>query len=183
MSAPLSNHQKAHLAQLARRAFNLESARARGRGETPPADFTAWRHEHVARACGRAGLRCCSQDNYKEVEAHFLDLLGQPARAFDAHVRGATNDRRIWEFKLLEACQQFGFHIAYADTICRRQNHGAGLDDVGTNILRNLFFTIRNRGLKKDRALSPKAPSSPPSSNPLSETLSETPHPHATPQA
>lgn len=160
MSAPLANGQKAYLAQLATRAFNRAAALARGRGEVaaPPANgeiipisrqIETWRHEQVALATGKAGLRCCSQDDYKRIEAHFLELLGDHGKAFKAHVRAETEERRVIEWKIVAACQEFGFNLSYADKICRAQNRGAGLDDVDEKKLWNIFFTIRNRGRKR----------------------------------
>ena len=148
MSAPLSHRQKAYLAQLAHRAFNRAAAIARGRGETQADDWRArddWRHDQVSKACGKAGLRCCSQDDYKLVEAHFLELLGEPGRAFNCFVAAATERRRVAEWKLIHECESAGYPMAYADAICRAQNHGAGLQDVDESTLWRLIYTIRNR--------------------------------------
>jgi hypothetical protein len=152
MSAALNKGQKAYLAQLFERAFNQAAAVARGRGEEPAVDTkarTTWRHQEVAKACGKLGLRCCSQADYKRVEAHVLDLLGEAGKAFNAHVRAETNERRIAEWKLVQTCKEFGFHLAYAEAICRRQHNGLGLDDVDEKALWNLMFTVRNRGLAR----------------------------------
>jgi hypothetical protein len=156
MSAPLTNHQKAYLAQLAARAQNRLAALARGCEPHGPmaADACvltpeAWRHSEVARACGKAGLRCCSQDDFKRVEAHFLHLLGEDGRALNAHVQAETEPRRVAEWKLVQACQEFGFHLAYAEAICRRQHHGAGLGEVGVKAIWQLVYTVRNRGRAK----------------------------------
>lgn len=154
MSAPLTNGQKAYLAQLATRAFNFECAKAHGRGETPDtssATRETFRHQEVIKACGKNGLRCCSQDDYKLIEAHFLELLGQHAQAFNAQVRAATEDKRLVEYKIVQACKEFGFAMSYADKICRAQNKGAGLQDVSEKTLWTVFYTIRNRGLKRQR--------------------------------
>lgn len=141
MSAPLTHGQKAYLAQLSDRAFNLLAAQARGRGEdpaatlgaaldsqfgalglsladllpsaichlpfpqlTPSAQREAFRHAHVAIATGKLGLRCCSQDDYKRVEAHFLDLLGETGKALNAHLRAETNSRRQVAWKIRKRC-------------------------------------------------------------------------------
>ena len=113
---------------------------------------TAFRHHHVAAATGKLGLRCCSQDDFKSLQAHFLELLGEHSLAFNAHLQAATEPRRIAEFKVVLACKEFGYHLSYADAICQRQNHGAHLDEVSTKTLWHLFYTIRNRGLAKRRA-------------------------------
>lgn len=152
MSAPLSNKQKAYLAGVARRAYNMAAAVARGRGEVLEVGAEDWRHAEVAKACGKLGLRCCSQDDYKLVEGHFLDALQRPGEAFNAFVRGATNKRRVAEWKVVKECERFGFALGYADKICRAQNHGAGLDDVDEKALWRLVYTIRNRGNGRKKA-------------------------------
>lgn len=163
MSAALSNGQKAYLAQLSDRAFNRLGAMARGRGETfyeGPHEATQrelFRHAEVAKACGKRGLRCCSQEDYKAVEAHFLELLGEHGRAFNAQVRAATEQRRLIEYKITEACREFGFNITYADAICRSQNHGKGIEEIdgsseaGLKCLWRVFYTVRSRGLAKQK--------------------------------
>lgn len=152
MSAPLTNVQKRTLAQLARRAGGLLAAQARGRGAEP--DWKTeeeFRHREVIKATGKAGLRCCTQSDYSAVKGHFLELLGHHAAAFNAQVRSATEERRQIEWKITQACKEFGFHLSYADKICRAQNKGAGLDTVDDKKLWNIFFTLRNRGRSKTR--------------------------------
>jgi hypothetical protein len=151
MSAPLSNAQKAHLARLCQRAYNLAAAQARGRGEALAEPPEEWRHSQVAKACGKAGLRCCSQDDYHLVHAHLLDLVGEPGRALNALVQGQANGRRVAEWKVRQACAQFGLTLNYADSICRQQHHGLGIADVGEKALWQLVYTIRNRGLARRR--------------------------------
>lgn len=156
MSAPLAKHQKAYLARLAARAYYRSAAIARGRGEVLADDYSSsrhtaeWRRKEVAAACGKNGLRCCSQNDYKLVEAHFLNLLGEPGKAMNSFVQASTEKRRVAEFKVIEACKEFGFHLSYADKVCRAQNHGAGLQEVGEQKLWQIFYTIRNRGRKRE---------------------------------
>lgn len=149
MSAKLSNNQKRYLSVLARRAFNRQAALARGRGEVMATDEADYRHAVVAEACGKLGLRCCSQDDYKAVEARLLDLLGEPGKALAAHMHAEGNARRIAEYKVIEACKDFGLSLNYAEAICRSQNRGKGLQDVTDKALWRVVFTVRNRGLKK----------------------------------
>lgn len=160
MSAPLNNRQKAYLSQLARRAFNLEVARARGAGEViednQPSDpllqdAEHYRHAHVAFACGKMGLRCVSQDDYKAIEAHFLNLLGETKRAFNSFVLSATEKKRVAKYMVVAACKEFDFQIGYAEHICREQNNGTGLDDVDSKTLWRIVFTIRTRGAARKR--------------------------------
>ena len=166
MSAPLTKGQKSYLSQLAQRAFLRQCALARGRGEVfadgqyeglaVSVAQEKFRHAQVAQASGKLGLRCCSQDDYKLVEGHFLELLGQPGAALKAQVRAATETRRVIEHKIVQACAEFGFAMSYAHKICTSQNHGQGLDEVGEKQLWNVFYTIRNRGnARKQKAAMP----------------------------
>ncbi|GEM_PF-2502272 len=161
MSAPLTKGQKRYLSQLSARACNRQAALARGRGEVfaegkyaglaVSAAEAQYRHDEVARACGKAGLRCCSQDDYKLVEGHFLELLGHSGAALNAQVRALTETRRVIEYKITEACREFGFALSYANKICCSQNHGNGLDAVDEKHLWQVFYTVRNRGLARRR--------------------------------
>ena len=191
MSA-LTNKQKFVLAQMARRAFNLEGAKMRGRhltpalsprggeGETVSASagvfcggrhetlqealralaanggsdgcFETWRHEpQVKLACGKNGLRLCSQLDYKAVERHFQQLLGEDGRAFKADQRWQSEPRRQAESILVKACARHGFHLSYADAICRSV-HGMSLDDAETPVIWKVIYTVNNRGGKRKRA-------------------------------
>jgi len=155
MSAPLSKDQKRYLSQLATRAFARDCALARGRQESPDSSTKAsddYRRAQVALATGKLGLRCCSQDDYKLVEGHFLELLGHHGAAFNAQVKAATESRRVIEHKIVKACEEFGFSLSYANKICTAQNHGAGLDVVDEKKLWQIFYTIRNRGAARRRA-------------------------------
>lgn len=154
MSAPLSVTQLAHLAALCQRSFNLDRAKARGRGinpdlSAPLARLDNYRQTHIAQACGRLDLDCCTQDDYKRAEAHFLDILGEPGFAMNALVKSESNPKRVADWKLRQACAEFGYDLAYAAAICRAQNHGAGLEDVGAKAIWCLVFTIRNRGSRR----------------------------------
>lgn len=156
MSAPFSKLQKRLLSQLAARAFRRECALARGRGEDPDASWRAhetWRHQQVAAACGKLGLRCCSQDDYKLVEAHFLHLLGEDGRAMAALVRHQAQPRSTAEAVLWRELQQaadVGITREYVAAICRRQ-FGCSLLDASENHLWHLVYTVRNRAAEKRR--------------------------------
>ena len=147
--SPLTNQQKAYLAQLARRAWNLACARARGRREPTP-DFDPWRHEQIARACHKHGLTCADQGDYKLIEAHFLDLLGHHAQAFEANLRAATEPKRQAHAVLLKNLQAFRLHISYAEHICRCQSK-CELIDATPHQLWRVIYTIRNRRYHKTR--------------------------------
>ena len=148
MAAPLDKNQKRILSQLARRAFNRELAMARGRGEKlADLNEVAFRHQHVAQACGKLGLRCCSQDDYGAVKGHFLNLLGEAGKAFEAIHHGEGNARRVAEFKVVQACEQSGVAVAYAARICASM-FKCSLEDASADQLWKLMFTIKNRGRK-----------------------------------
>jgi hypothetical protein len=162
MPAALSRKQKAYLAQLARQAFEHLRVQARARGEVFPADHAmhgeptdpalwcaeTFRHDEVAKACHKKGLRCCSQDDYGAVKGHFLALLGREGQAMKAMVRGADNPKRTAEIKLIEALQRGGFNNGYAEAICRRQFKCSVADATAAQIWK-LVYTIRNRGTEK----------------------------------
>ena len=144
MSAPLTRGQKIYLSNQAQAAFLLAQARGEpipdcGCGAKPAESY---RHNQVIAACGRHGLCCCTQDHYADVKARFLDLLGHPARAFNAAVKGATNNQRVWQWKIIRRCEQFGVRLATADGICRRMTHGLSLDDADERALKNVFFKL-----------------------------------------
>lgn len=137
MSAPLSHFQKRYLSQLARRAWQA--------AEREVADEATFRHAEVARASGKAGLRCCSQDDYKRVEAHFLNLLGETGQALNAHLAAETEPVRQAEAVLRRECQRFGLALSYPAAICARQFR-CPLAEATEKQLWNLVYTIRNRG-------------------------------------
>lgn len=150
MAAPLTNGQKAYLAQLSERAFNRTAALARGRGETVADGWRergTWRHEQVAKACGKFGLRCCSQDDYGAVKAHFLELLGEPGAALKAEVHGRAeaNDRRQVEWKIILLLKRLGKTLPYADGICRQMFRGVSLQDATTRGLWGVYFALKKQ--------------------------------------
>lgn len=139
MSAALTVGQKRYLAQLARSAWRKSA-------EADSLDEAGFRHEQVARACGRLGLRCCSQDHYGAVKAHFLNLLGQPGQALAADVRGRPelNERRMILWKIKARCREYGIGIGVADGICRQMTRGRGLEEAEEpRTLWNVFFKLR----------------------------------------
>lgn len=143
MSAPLSKGQKSYLSQLARRAWAKTIADADGVGP----EESQFRHDQVALACGKLGLRCCSQDDYKIVEAHFLNLLGETGRAMNALVRSQDNPRRIARYKLDQALREAQLETGYAEKICRAQ-FKCGVNEATEKQLWCLMFTVKNRGRK-----------------------------------
>jgi hypothetical protein len=143
MSA-LKSYQRTELAMLARRAWMRCKALARGQGNDLPAEFDAWRHAEVAKACGKLGLRLCSQDDFCLVKGHFLELCGEHGAAMKAHVLAQDEPRRrgLWLVRL--ACQRRGFDVGYAEAICRVQ-FKCELGAATARQLRFLLFTINSR--------------------------------------
>ncbi len=143
----LSDKQKRLLSQLSARAYNHLASLARGRGEQPDLSYKAYdefRHREVALATGKAGLRCCSQDDYSTVQAHFLHLLAEDGRAFKALVREATNENRIWEHKILKQLAAMGKpnNLGYIAGICRQMFHGLSLLEATPEQLRKIYFAL-----------------------------------------
>jgi ribosomal protein S14 len=142
----LHTNQKAYLAQLARRAFNLEGARARGRGEAFDSSckaFDAWRQQEVGKACGKLGLRCCDQRDYRTVEGHFLNLLGQPDKALNSFVKAQSEERRQVQFKIKSMCQRLGKPLDYAHGVCRQMFRGLAYEDASDAQLWKVFFALK----------------------------------------
>ena len=141
MAAPLDNSQKRYLSQLARRAWLKLGAELDGQAET---DF---RREHVAKATGKFGLRCCSQDDYGAAKAHFLELLGESGHALNALVHQQGNAQRIAMHKLKEACHYAHVSLEYPAAICRQQ-FKCNLSAATDKQLWCLTFTVKNRARK-----------------------------------
>lgn len=149
----LTSYQKQRLARLCERAFNRQAALARGRGEAVATDWrsrAAWRHQEVAAACGKEGLRCCDQGDYKVVEARFLELLGESGQAMEAEYRGASEAQRQVEWVICRACEKWGLPLNYVNAICRTQ-FGCDLTEATLHQLKALLATVNNRGRAKAR--------------------------------
>jgi len=153
----LTNRQKYVLSDLSRQAWRLALERAGGRED----DFCTeedFRHQEVARAVAKHGLKCCDQNDYKAIEAHFLALLGRTEAAQRAQARAGTEPKRQAEAVLAENLQKFGLPMAYAESICRRQNK-CSLAEAAANQIWRLVYTIRNRGsARSKRAASAPTP-------------------------
>ena len=153
----LTNKQKFILSDLSRQAW-AKALAASGQHEDDFLSADDFRHQEVARAVGKHGLRCCGQMDYKAIEGHFYTLLGAVPAAFNAHVRSATEPRRQAEAVLHENLQKFGLPTSYAEAICRRQ-YKCSLVEASIQQLWRLIYTIRNRGNRKTGVpVRPKAP-------------------------
>lgn len=143
----LSRRQKLNLVLLARRAWDA-SAKGIGAIGNSSAAFDEWRHQEVTRACGKVGLRCCENDDYPRVKAHFLHLLGEDGAAMEWHLRAATEPRRQAEAVLWRELRAAGLQPAYVEAICRTQ-FKCGVIEAGVKQLWSLVYTVRNRGRQK----------------------------------
>lgn len=94
----LNPKQKAALAAAASMAYRLA-----GRHSGMSCD--EWRHDQVLQVTGKAGLRECSQGDYKKLAGHFARLQGDQVKAFRAFVGagGGTQDRELALAKLRHA--------------------------------------------------------------------------------
>jgi hypothetical protein len=152
MPSPLSNDQKRVLIlQHLRPAFEAWGARQRAFIDTPAA-FDYWRRDQVAAACGKFGLRCCSQDDFVPIIAHCWDLRGRPDIAFNLLAqRPDANERRQVEWKICHELEKAGLKLSYAAAICARQ-FKCRLDDASLKQLWCIFFTIKARVKAKAHA-------------------------------
>lgn len=139
LGRPLSNQQKAALALLAKEAYAAQGGDAMlGMTERE------FRHEEVAKACGKGGLTECSQDDYNPIKARFLDLKGESGRALNAHLAHQTEDVSVARFKLQEALKLAGKGEAYAAAIARHRFKCA-LEQCSAKQLWQLVFTLNKR--------------------------------------
>ncbi len=119
------------------------------RGDTASAG--EWRHNEVAKACGKLGLRCCGQPDYNKVLAHFQRMLGHTAAANHATTRSATDGRRTAEFKigkaLMALSEQGGspLGLSYANGICRKMFHGTALAEASDKQLWKVYFALNKQ--------------------------------------
>lgn len=152
----LSKLQIKRLILLAQRAFTRSGALARGRGEIWAADasaFTAWRHREVAAACGKAGLRACGQRDYKAVEAHFFQLLGEDGAAMESNLRAQSEPIRQVQHKILGQLRELGRPITYAAAICKRMTRGQrDLETANVRDLWNVSNALYYEGKKEQHA-------------------------------
>jgi hypothetical protein len=142
MPAPLTKPQKAYLAQLANRAYTQAGA------DTDGMDRADWRRSEVIRACGKHGLRCCSQDDYGAVKSHFLNALGRVGSALAADIRGApaANHRRQAAWAITNQLQRMNLSRDYAASICRQMTRGAEtLDTASEDNLWRVYYALRKQ--------------------------------------
>jgi hypothetical protein len=143
MAAPLTNAQKRDLSKMARMAYWRDRRVAELRGEVWELTEEAYRHNLVARAVGKHGLRCCSQDDYADVRGACHSALGQDDQALYWHHRGIGNPARVAMAKVRQACTEAGVQLSYAEAICQSVNKCA-LADASERQLWRIVYTVRN---------------------------------------
>ena len=148
MPAPLTNPQKARLAILAREAFDARSVSVGGPDDG--IDFDEWRRREVGAACGKFGLRACSQDDFLLVEAHFLRLAGRGPEADRAYIAAIGSDRRHLESNVFQACRRYDLRPAYAASLCRNI-YKCEISQASAANLRNLARIIHRNGSRRAR--------------------------------
>jgi hypothetical protein len=145
----LSNRQKGYLAQLASRAHVATSREGIG-GADDGIELDEWRRREVAKACGKFGLRCCSQDDYRLVEGHFLNLLGQEDRAMRSFERAAEDPKRRAEIVLCRELARYGFLQSYAEKICR-DKFKCTVSEASSGQTWKLVYDIKRNGERRLR--------------------------------
>jgi hypothetical protein len=146
----LTNGQKAYLARLARRAFAAHPPAVGGPRDGIGLD--EWRREEVAKACGKLGLRCCGQDDYKLVEGYFLNLLGHPERALRSYVRAATQPVRQAKNVLFWTLKRYGYEQNYAEKICRVK-YKCTVSEASANQVWTLVYDVQRNGQRRQKKL------------------------------
>ena len=142
----LSKLQKSTLAREFDCAFNRAAALARGRGEQPDtstAARTQYRHEQVAIATGKVGLRCCDNSDYSDCMARAKHLLGEDGQAMNHLIHGQSNRSRQFEFLIQKELDRLGLPLSYAAGICRRMFHGLNLLEASQDQLFKILCALR----------------------------------------
>lgn len=158
---PLSKKQKAHLAQLARQAYNHMGGDATtdAPGDTASARFAHWRHAQQFEVTGLSSLRQCTQGHYLPLRAHFNHILGRDDQAFEDTIKAAPENDHAAEDDTPERRQQLQhlisetlhgtkYHTGYVLAIARnkfRKPSLTSLRPLTVTQLKQLLITIKNR--------------------------------------
>lgn len=134
----LSREQKARLSILAAKAYTYQRVQGISLDE--------WRHEVAISACG-CRISEATQRHWADLKAAFLDLAGEPEKAFRTHIREGDNKRRIALHKLTKELEAHGLDLGYAEKICR-DTFKITIPEASAKQLWCLYFTISKRGVK-----------------------------------
>jgi hypothetical protein len=142
-SAPLSRRQKWQLSNLAEEAWLHLGRRDQLAGES----LEDFRHRVAVEACGKR-ISAAGNGDYKAIQARFLVIFGESARAFDSAMKSETEGLRIAHQKLSTELLAQGLQPGYAETIARAV-FKRPLASLHTKEVWKVFYTIRNRGNAK----------------------------------
>lgn len=158
VTKPLDNAQKAKLSIAARAAYELQTQH----GLTTGISFDDWRHEQVEIACGKSGLRKCTNKDFRSVLARFYRLAGKETEAAAIYaktgrVKGSaelndTHENRELCRALIRdkiAASNGAINEAYVAAIVRDKHQRKTIDDLTAAELQQLVYTITARLNKK----------------------------------
>lgn len=148
LDATLTKAQIRTLAIAARKAF----AEMQRLGFVHPADdFDAWRHHEQFTETGMESLRQMRQRHYRQLYAHWMDMIGRPMQALYSRQRAAMDPARQARAKLESECQTAADLFGSA---AGARNYAAGflrnkrrveMDQAGSRDLWHAIFVIRRR--------------------------------------
>lgn len=133
----LTKTEKMNLSKLAKSAHDHLGLGLKGKA------LDAWRAEESIKACG-VRISEAVHGNWAAIKAHFEDLGGRPEAAFETHMRGVDNKRRVAMWKLHKELEAKGLAPGYAETICRSK-FKVPLDQASAKQIWVVFFDIKNR--------------------------------------
>lgn len=153
----LTTAQKTRLAMLVKEAYTVQEQAGLVDG-----DEKTFRHEQVAVATGKAGLRECDNSNFRAIKAHFLRLAGRENEAAAQWAKtgrvqgseeiGDTHENRETALAVLrETIALSGGLVSeeYARTIAADQCGGREMEEMTASELQTLVYTVVQRLRKR----------------------------------
>ena len=142
---PLSNSQKAALAQIARAGWSRQVSLALT-GET--AD--AWRAREAIECCGKRISEATARD-FEALMSHFLNLAGDTkgAMRYALKAHSAPRTQALW--RLDRELERAGLPRSYAETICASV-FKCSLTEADPAQVKKVMFTVRHRKAQEARA-------------------------------
>jgi len=152
-SAALTATQKRELCILARKAY--ARARATGDAVNPIDDgmcesraFEVWRRLQQVAAVGQASLRCCINNDYLPLKAHFLALAGAARQAREVAAKHVTEPRQWARARLRRECNEAADVMrdawGYAGGFLRKRR-GVDIATCDEKALWQAIYLIRRR--------------------------------------
>lgn len=153
--APLTVLQKKQLCMLARAVF-AQQQRAGVAPASGPGVFDRWRYEQNFKSCHKEHLRACTQADWPLLRAHYLRIQGRRQEARTLETRAATNDVRVAQFKLNQACEEardvIGDPRAYVGHICVTR-YQRNLSELTARQLWVLIFDLRRNAAARRKKI------------------------------